>query len=53
MRFGLMQSKMGLSSLLKNYKFTVNKKTIEPLKMKVKSFIPTAEGEIWLDAEKI
>jgi cytochrome P450 family 6 len=53
MRFGLMQSKVGLTSLLKNYKFTVSKKTMEPLKMRARSFIPTAEGGIWLDAEKI
>ncbi|XP_063930135.1 cytochrome P450 6a2-like isoform X2 [Zophobas morio] len=52
-RFGLMQSKVGLTSLLRNYKFKVNQKTMEPLKMKVKSFILAAEGEVWLDAEKI
>jgi cytochrome P450 family 6 len=53
MRFGLMQTKVGLTSLLKKYKFTVNKKTIEPLKMKVNSVILAADGEIWLDAQKI
>ncbi|XP_044261565.1 cytochrome P450 6a2-like [Tribolium madens] len=53
MRFGLMQSKVGLTSLLKNYKFTVSKKTKEPLKMQVQSFILAAEGEVWLDAHKL
>jgi cytochrome P450 family 6 len=53
MRFGLMQTKVGLTSLLKKYKFTVNKKTIEPLKMKVNSVILAADGEIWFDAHKI
>lgn len=53
MRFGLMQAKVGLASLLKHYKFSVNSKTLEPLKMKVSSFVLTAEGEIWLNAEKI
>jgi cytochrome P450 family 6 len=48
-----MQTKVGLTSLLKKYKFTVNKKTIEPLKMKVNSVILAADGEIWLDAHKI
>jgi cytochrome P450 family 6 len=48
-----MQSKVGLASLLKHYKFTVNKKTMEPLKMRANSFVPTAEGGIWLDAEKL
>nr|XP_008200098.2 PREDICTED: probable cytochrome P450 6a23 [Tribolium castaneum] len=53
MRFGLMQSKVGLTSLLKKYKFTVNKKTQEPIKFQVNPFILAAEGEIWLSAEKI
>ncbi|XP_063930103.1 probable cytochrome P450 6a23 [Zophobas morio] len=52
-RFGLMQSKVGLTTLLKNYKFTVNKKTLEPLKMKVTSVVLAAEGEVWLNAEKV
>jgi cytochrome P450 family 6 len=53
MRFGLMQSKVGLASLLRNHNFTVNKKTMEPLKMKPNSFIFAVEGEIWLNAQKI
>ncbi|XP_044261647.1 probable cytochrome P450 6a23 [Tribolium madens] len=53
MRFGLMQTKVGLATLLKNYKFTVGKKTQEPLKWKVASFVLAAEGEVWLDAEKL
>ncbi|RZC40140.1 p450 domain containing protein [Asbolus verrucosus] len=53
MRFGLMQSKVGLTALLRKYRFTVNNKTKEPLKMNVKSFILTAEGDIWLDAHEI
>ncbi|XP_970556.2 cytochrome P450 6a2 isoform X1 [Tribolium castaneum] len=53
MRFGLVQSKVGLTSLLKNYIFKVNKKTIEPLKMQARSLILAAEGEIWLDVYKL
>ncbi|XP_063930041.1 probable cytochrome P450 6a17 [Zophobas morio] len=52
-RFGLMQSKVGLTFLLKSYKFKVNRRTVEPLKIKANSFILSAEGEVWLDAEKI
>jgi cytochrome P450 family 6 len=48
-----MQSKVGITSLLKHYKFTVSKKTTEPLKFQVRSLTPAAEGEIWLEAEKI
>jgi cytochrome P450 family 6 len=53
MRFGLLQSKMGLVSLLKNYKFTVNKKTREPLHYQPNHVVLAAQGEIWLDAAKI
>lgn len=53
LRFGIMQSKVGLAYLLKNYRFTVNKKTQEPLKMSAKSFVLAAEGDIWLNAERI
>lgn len=53
MRFGLVQSKVGLTSLLKEYKFTVSEKTREPLKFQVHPFILAAEGDIWLNAKKI
>ncbi|RZC05031.1 p450 domain containing protein [Asbolus verrucosus] len=53
MRFGLMQSKVGLTSLLKNFRFTVNSRTTEPLKMKHNSIVLAAKGEIWLDAQKM
>lgn len=53
MRFGLMQSKLGLVSLLKHYRFTVSRKTKEPLKMKSNSLVLSAEGEIWLNMCKI
>ena len=49
----MMQTKVGLTTLLKHYRFTVNGKTREPLKMKVDSMITAAEGEIWLNAEKV
>ncbi|KAJ3642930.1 hypothetical protein Zmor_025677 [Zophobas morio] len=53
LRFGLMQTKVGLTTLLKDYRFVVNKKTPEPLKMKVNSLVTAVDGEIWLNAEKI
>ncbi|CAH0555972.1 unnamed protein product [Brassicogethes aeneus] len=52
-RFGIMQSKVGLATLLKKYKFTLSKKTQLPLKMDPSQFITTAVGDIWLDYEKI
>ncbi|XP_063930005.1 probable cytochrome P450 6a23 isoform X2 [Zophobas morio] len=53
MRFGVMEAKIGFISLLKEYKFTVNQKTEDPLKMKVNSFVVAPQGEIWLNAEKL
>ncbi|XP_045460600.1 probable cytochrome P450 6a14 [Harmonia axyridis] len=53
LRFGLMQTKVGLIALLSKYEFSVNKKTIEPLQFKGTSFIMTTKGDIWLDFKKI
>lgn len=53
-RFGLLQSKVGLALLLRQYQFFVNKtKTPTPLKYKVNSIFLAVEGGIWLDTQKI
>ncbi|CAG9764663.1 unnamed protein product [Ceutorhynchus assimilis] len=52
LRFGLMQSKVGLVSLLKNYKFTLNEKTRLPLKM-ARTVITCVDGDVWVNIEKI
>lgn len=53
LRFGLMQTKVGLASILRNFKFSVSSKTEEPLQMKANSLVLAAVGEIWLNAEKL
>ena len=53
LRFGLMQSKVGLASLLMKYKFTLNEKTQRRPEFMIDSFVITPEEEIWLNAEKI
>ncbi|KAF2894454.1 hypothetical protein ILUMI_11716 [Ignelater luminosus] len=54
LRFGLIQTKVGLTFLLKNYKCTLNEKTRVPLKMDPYSvFVAAAEGDVWLNVEKI
>ena len=53
LRFGIMQSKVGLTSLLQKYKFTLNDKTKQPTKFAKNSFILAVEGDVWLDAEKL
>lgn len=53
MRFGLVESKVGLIALLKDHEFSVNQNTPEPLKMHPLSFITSASDTIWLDVKRI
>lgn len=53
LRFGLMQTKVGLTVLLKNYLFTLNSKTQIPLKMDPFSFVMSPLGGVWLDVQRI
>ncbi|XP_031346448.1 probable cytochrome P450 6a13 [Photinus pyralis] len=53
MRFGMMQTKVGLACLLRNYSFSVSSRTQTPFKWDKFSFILTTEQPIWLDVRKI
>ncbi|KAF5287520.1 hypothetical protein FQA39_LY04148 [Lamprigera yunnana] len=53
LRFGMMQAKVALTLLVKNYRFVLNEKTQLPLKIQPLSFVICAKDGIWLDAEKI
>ncbi|KAJ3656091.1 hypothetical protein Zmor_015192 [Zophobas morio] len=53
LRFGMLQTKVGLSVLLKNYKFSINSKTQVPLKLTPTSFTLSPEGGVWLDYIKL
>jgi len=48
MRFGLMQTKVGLISVLANYEISACEKTSIPLKKDPKQFINTPAAGIWL-----
>jgi cytochrome P450 family 6 len=52
MRFGLMQTKVGLVSLLSKYQFNVTNKTPVPLIFDTKSFILSSVGGMWLQIKK-
>jgi len=52
LRFGVMQAKTGLATLLMNFKFKVNKKTKVPVKLK-NALLLIAEGGLHLDVEPI
>ncbi|XP_037953641.1 probable cytochrome P450 6a21 [Teleopsis dalmanni] len=53
MRFGQMQSRIGLAYLLRDFRFSVCKETIIPMKYDKKSFLISSEGGIYLKVEKI
>jgi cytochrome P450 family 6 len=52
MRFGLLQTKLGLAMLLKNFKFNVCSKTEIPLKIDTVNMLHTPLGEVFLNIEK-
>lgn len=49
----MLQSKVGLATLLKNYKIKLSPKTKTPLELDKNTFVTTAEGGIWLDVESL
>lgn len=51
MRFGLVQFRVGLAVLLKNFKFSLNPKTEVPIKMDPKSFTLFPLGGVWVNIE--
>ncbi|KAJ8932740.1 hypothetical protein NQ314_014437 [Rhamnusium bicolor] len=52
-RFGLMQTKIGLTCILRKFTVKLNERTKVPLKMSRNTFITTAEGGIWLDIKEL
>ncbi|KAK9881443.1 hypothetical protein WA026_016329 [Henosepilachna vigintioctopunctata] len=52
MRFGLLQTKVGLVALLKNYEFKVHPKTKEPLEFDPRIVNMSVKGELWLEHKK-
>jgi cytochrome P450 family 6 len=51
MRFALMQTKVGLISLLSNYEVRVSEKTPVPLVFEERALVLTAVGGMWLKIE--
>jgi cytochrome P450 family 6 len=52
MRFGLMQTKVGLISLLSSYEVRVSDKTAIPLVFDSRSHVLAAAGGMWLTVVK-
>ncbi|XP_044255032.1 cytochrome P450 6A1-like [Tribolium madens] len=53
LRFGLLQSKVGLTAILKHYEIKLSNKTKLPVILNPRSFITSAKDSIWLDVKKI
>ncbi|XP_058449379.1 uncharacterized protein LOC131429329 [Malaya genurostris] len=53
MRFGLLQSKMGIALLLRSYRFRTCSKTAIPLEIDTVALIQGPAGEVWLGIDKI
>lgn len=52
-RIGLLQVKRALVEIVKNYDFTVNSKTVLPIKIDPKNIAVTPLGGIWIDYRKL
>lgn len=53
MRFGMLQARVGLAYLLRDFSFTLSNKTPVPLKISPHSPILTSEGGLWLNVRKL
>ncbi|XP_030754993.1 probable cytochrome P450 6a14 [Sitophilus oryzae] len=53
LRFGKLQSKVALVSLLRNFRFTLGDKTQTPIKFKKISVVLSVEGDVWLNANEL
>ncbi|XP_060533138.1 probable cytochrome P450 6a17 [Cylas formicarius] len=52
-RFGMLQTKIGLVAIVKNFRVTLNDKTTIPVVHAKGKFFPSPSGGVWLDFEKI
>ncbi|XP_022904135.2 cytochrome P450 6A1-like [Onthophagus taurus] len=53
LRFGMMQSKLGLALILKNFRFMLSEKTIEPVGFHKNNFLVSPEHTIYLNVTKL
>lgn len=51
--FGVLQFKLALLTVLKNYRVKLNPKTESPLKINPTALIHSPDGGVWLDLEKL
>lgn len=50
-RFGMLQSKLGLATLICNFKFTLSEKM--SVRMQVGNIVTAVEGHVWLNVSRV
>lgn len=53
LRFGMLQTKVGLATILQNYEITLDKKTKQPMEIEKKVLITTSDSPIWLNVTRL
>lgn len=53
LRFGKLQTKLALITILRHYNVTLNEKTETPIQLDKKTFILSVEGGVWLNLSKL
>lgn len=53
LRFGLIQTRLGLLSIIRNYRVTLSEKTVHPIRLDPKDVTMMPYGGIWLNTERI
>lgn len=52
-RFGLLETKVGIISVLDNFKVELHKKTKLPIKYVTNAFVLAVDGGVWLKISKV
>lgn len=53
LRFGMMQARIGLITLLRNYEFSICSQTVSPLILTQKAFVLSPKGQIFLKLKPV
>lgn len=53
LRFGVLQTRLGMVSILRNFRVTLSSKTIHPIRFDPKDATMTPLGGIWLDTHRV
>ncbi|XP_060535166.1 cytochrome P450 6a2-like [Cylas formicarius] len=53
LRFGMLQDKVGIAAIIRNFRVTLNTKTLTPLEHDLATFVPTPKGGVWLNFAKV